>query len=67
MLVVAAVATKRYLQTPTGYLIVSLAGADLIVGMFVMPVNSIFELASQRWVFASTYLPFICTCSLTPL
>lgn len=50
-LVVAAVGTKKYLQTPTGYLIVSLAFADITVGLFVMPVNSIFEMANQYWLF----------------
>jgi len=33
LLVVLAVCTKKYLRNPTGYLIVSLAVADLIVGM----------------------------------
>ena len=49
-------ATKRYLQTPSGYLIVSLAFADILVGLIVMPINSIYEVANHRWVFANLVL-----------
>ncbi|CCD65696.1 Dopamine receptor 4 [Caenorhabditis elegans] len=50
-LVVIAVCTKKYLRNPTGYLIISLAIADLIVGVIVMPMNSLFEIANHTWLF----------------
>ncbi|PAV66552.1 hypothetical protein WR25_22557 isoform B [Diploscapter pachys] len=49
-LVVIAVCTKRYLRNPTGYLIISLAIADLIVGLVVMPLNSLFEMTNHVWL-----------------
>uniref|UniRef100_A0A914GSG5 G-protein coupled receptors family 1 profile domain-containing protein n=1 Tax=Globodera rostochiensis TaxID=31243 RepID=A0A914GSG5_GLORO len=49
-LVVLAVFTKKYLRNPTGYLIVSLAVADLIVGLVVMPLNSLFEMSRHVWL-----------------
>lgn len=49
-LVVVAVCTKKYLRNPTGYLIVSLAFADLIVGLVVMPLNSLFEMTRHVWL-----------------
>ncbi|KAK0397011.1 hypothetical protein QR680_001941 [Steinernema hermaphroditum] len=53
-LVVVAVCTKKYLRNPTGYLIVSLAFADLIVGLVVMPLNSLFEMTRQVWILGLT-------------
>nr|CAD2177756.1 unnamed protein product [Meloidogyne enterolobii] len=53
-LVVLAVFTKRYLRNPTGYLIVSLAVADLIVGLVVMPLNSLFEMSRHVWMLGLT-------------
>uniref|UniRef100_A0A0K0EX74 Dopamine receptor 4 (inferred by orthology to a C. elegans protein) n=1 Tax=Strongyloides venezuelensis TaxID=75913 RepID=A0A0K0EX74_STRVS len=49
-LVVLAVCTKKYLRNPTGFLIVSLAIADLIVGLVVMPLNSLFEVTNHVWL-----------------
>lgn len=49
-LVVVAVCTKKYLRNPTGYLVVSLAFADLIVGLVVMPLNSLFEMTRHVWL-----------------
>ncbi|CAD6187121.1 unnamed protein product [Caenorhabditis auriculariae] len=49
-LVVIAVCTKKYLRNPTGYLIISLAIADLIVGLVVMPLNSLFEMTNHTWI-----------------
>lgn len=37
-------------RNPTGYLIVSLALADLIVGLVVMPLNSLFEMTRHVWL-----------------
>lgn len=45
-LVIAAVWTTKSLQTPTNYLLVSLACADLLIGMLVMPFNIY---VSVRW------------------
>uniref|UniRef100_A0A7E4V8R7 G_PROTEIN_RECEP_F1_2 domain-containing protein n=1 Tax=Panagrellus redivivus TaxID=6233 RepID=A0A7E4V8R7_PANRE len=53
-LVVLAVCTKKYLRNPTGYLIVSLAFADLIVGLVVMPLNSLFEMTRHVWLLGLT-------------
>ncbi|KAL3073188.1 hypothetical protein niasHT_035464 [Heterodera trifolii] len=53
-LVVLAVFTKKYLRNPTGYLIVSLAVADLIVGLVVMPLNSLFEMSRHVWLLGLT-------------
>ncbi|GMT06941.1 hypothetical protein PENTCL1PPCAC_29115, partial [Pristionchus entomophagus] len=53
-LVVAAVCTKKYLRNPTGYLIISLAIADLIVGIAVMPLNSLFEMTHHVWLLGLT-------------
>ncbi|GMT35775.1 hypothetical protein PFISCL1PPCAC_27072, partial [Pristionchus fissidentatus] len=53
-LVVAAVCTKKYLRNPTGYLIISLAIADLIVGIAVMPLNSLFEMTQHVWLLGLT-------------
>lgn len=52
-LVVVAVAIKKYLRNPTGYLIVSLAFADLIVGTIVMPFNIVFEMSYHDWPFGT--------------
>lgn len=38
-LVVAAVWSTKSLQTPTNYLLVSLACADILIGLCVMPLN----------------------------
>uniref|UniRef100_A0A914VS67 G-protein coupled receptors family 1 profile domain-containing protein n=1 Tax=Plectus sambesii TaxID=2011161 RepID=A0A914VS67_9BILA len=53
-LVVVAVAMKKYLHNPTGYLIVSLAFADLIVGTIVMPFNIVYEMSHHDWPFGLT-------------
>ncbi|CAI4223933.1 unnamed protein product [Auanema sp. JU1783] len=50
ILVIVAVFTKRYLRNPKGYLIVSLAFADVIVGLVVMPMNSLFEMTNHVWI-----------------
>uniref|UniRef100_A0AC34QGS1 G-protein coupled receptors family 1 profile domain-containing protein n=1 Tax=Panagrolaimus sp. JU765 TaxID=591449 RepID=A0AC34QGS1_9BILA len=54
LLVVVAVCTKKYLRNPTGYLIVSLAVADIMVGLVVMPLNSLFEMTRHVWLLGLT-------------
>ncbi|TKR82387.1 hypothetical protein L596_016121 [Steinernema carpocapsae] len=48
-LVVTAVWTTRSLQTPTNYLLVSLAMADLLVGTFVMPFSIYLSINGLHW------------------
>ena len=57
-LVVLAVCTKKYLRNPTGYLIVSLAFADIMVGLIVMPLNSLFEMTRHVWLLGEAYTLF---------
>ncbi|XP_076106045.1 histamine H1 receptor-like [Mytilus galloprovincialis] len=49
-LVLHAVRTERRLQTVSNMYIVSLAVADLIVGMFVMPISAIY-IFTEQWYF----------------
>jgi hypothetical protein len=47
-----------FIRCLLGYLIVSLAVADLIVGLIVMPLNSLFEMTRHVWLlgnFVSLY------------
>ncbi|VDD87917.1 unnamed protein product [Enterobius vermicularis] len=48
-MVIAAVWTTRSLQTPTNYLLVSLAVADLLVGVFAMPFSIYLSVNSLHW------------------
>lgn len=50
-LVVIAVARERYLHSVTNYFITSLAVADCLVGLAVMPFQIIFELMNKKWIF----------------
>lgn len=50
-LIVVAVARERYLHSVTNYFITSLAVADCLVGLVVMPFQAIFELMNKRWIF----------------
>lgn len=49
ILVVAAVWTTKSLQTPTNYLLVSLAMADLLVGTLVMPFSIYLSVNGLHW------------------
>uniref|UniRef100_A0A914QJC7 G-protein coupled receptors family 1 profile domain-containing protein n=1 Tax=Panagrolaimus davidi TaxID=227884 RepID=A0A914QJC7_9BILA len=48
-MVVAAVWTTKSLQTPTNYLLVSLAMADLLVGTLVMPFSIYLSINGLHW------------------
>uniref|UniRef100_A0A915D2P4 G-protein coupled receptors family 1 profile domain-containing protein n=1 Tax=Ditylenchus dipsaci TaxID=166011 RepID=A0A915D2P4_9BILA len=48
-LVIAAVWTTKSLQTPTNYLLVSLACADLLIGVAVMPFNIYMSVNGLHW------------------
>lgn len=51
ILVITAVIRERYLQTATNYFITSLAFADCLVGLVVMPFSAIYEVLEKHWLF----------------
>lgn len=55
-LVICAVIRERCLKSVTYYFIVSLAVADLIVGLFVMPLNSLNKMTNNFWFFGDVWL-----------
>lgn len=54
-LVICAVIRERYLKSATNYYIVSLAVADLIVGLVVMPFNSLNKMTDDFWFFGDIW------------
>lgn len=55
LLVMIAVARERYLHSVTNYFITSLAVADCLVGLVVMPFQAIFELMGKKWIFGDVW------------
>lgn len=51
MLVIMAVVRERYLHTATNYFITSLATADCLVGLVVMPFSALYEVLEHTWFF----------------
>jgi uncharacterized membrane protein YidH (DUF202 family) len=58
-LVIAAVVRERSLKSSTNYYIVSLAVADLLVGLVVMPFNSLNEMTNNYWFFGDLWYIFV--------
>lgn len=54
-LVIAAVVRERYLHTATNYFVTSLAFADCLVGLVVMPFSAIYEVLQHNWYFGSNW------------
>ena len=55
LLVIAAVIRERSLKSSTNYYIVSLALADLLIGLVVMPFNTLNEMTNNYWFFGDLW------------
>jgi hypothetical protein len=74
LLVVIAVLTTRSLSTVTNYFIMSLAIADMLVAVFVLPISIYMVIYRHNWIFGSiicdlwvSFDMFFCTASILNL
>ncbi|KAJ8874168.1 hypothetical protein PR048_025010 [Dryococelus australis] len=54
-LVILAVIRERYLHTATNYFVTSLAVADCLVGLVVMPFSAVYEILEHTWFFGTDW------------
>ena len=55
VLVMVAIKRERYLKTVTNYFVASLAAADCLVGLIVMPFSVVHEVMNKWWVFGQDW------------
>lgn len=55
ILVMVAIKRERYLKTVTNYFVASLAAADCLVGLIVMPFSVVHEVMNKWWVFGQDW------------